>query len=302
MVAAGCTGTGREFAGLVDLRKVGGLVTRTITISPRRGSTTPRIAEVPAGVVWDTGLQNPGIDAFVADELERFAGTGVATLVSIGGGTLEDYVRLTTSLQGRPQVAAIEVFLSGPDEELARPVLGAHADRVSEIVGAVSRMSLVPVFAKLPGGVPEVGELAHAAVRAGATGVTVSGSPPALAVDAARLAPDLGSVTGWLSGPVLKPLTIRSVFEVARAIPGTPVIACGGIRTGEDAVACLLAGAWAVQVGTATLIDPTAPVLVAKGIASYLKAKNVGSPADVRGRLRVPAAFAPQSAQERAGS
>jgi dihydroorotate dehydrogenase (NAD+) catalytic subunit len=199
-------------------------------------------------------------------------------------------------------VAAIEVFLSGPDEELARPVLGAHADRVSEIVGAVSRMSLVPVFAKLPGGVPEVGELAHAAVRAGATGVTVSGSPPALAVDAARLAPDLGSVTGWLSGPVLKPLTIRSVFEVARAIPGTPVIACGGIRTGEDAVACLLAGAWAVQVGTATLIDPVAPVLVAKGIASYLKAKNVGSPGDVRGRLRVPAAFAPENVQERAGS
>lgn len=301
MVAAGCGGTGREFAGLVDLRKVGGLVSRTITVLARRGSPTPRIAEVPAGIVWDTGLQNPGLDAFVADELDRLAKNGVPTVVSIGGGTLEDYVRLTTSLQGRPQVAALEVFLSGPDEELARPVLGAHADRVSEIVGAVSRMSLVPVFAKLPGAAPEIAELAHAAVRAGATGVTVSGSPPALAVDAGRLVPELGSVTGWLSGPVLKPLTIRSVFEVALAVPGTPVIASGGIRTGEDAVECLLAGAWAVQVGTATLVDPAAPVNIAQGIARYMKAKNVGSPADLRGRLRVPPGFAPDTAAEGTG-
>jgi len=293
LVAAGCAGSGRELAGLVELHKVGGLVSRTITVSPRKGSATPRIAESPAAVIWDTGLQNPGLDAFVADELPRLARTGAPIVVSIGGGTLEEFVRLTSALQGRPEVAAIEVHLSTPDEELARAVLGGHVDRVSEIVGAVARTSLVPVFAKLPGGVGDVPELARAAARAGATGVTLLGSPPALGVNTATLRPDLGGVTGWLSGPALLPLTLRAVFDVARAIPGVPILASGGIRDGEDAVACLLAGAWAVQLGTATLIDPSAPVQAAKGIARYLKAKNLASPADVRGRLRVPAAFEP---------
>lgn len=298
LVAAGCAGSGRELAGLVDLHKVGALVSRTITVSPRKGSATPRIAESPAAVIWDTGLQNPGLDAFVADELPRLARTGAPIVVSIGGGTLEEFVRLTSALQGRPEVAAIEVHLSAPDEELARAVLGGHVDRVSEIVGAVARMSLVPVFAKLPGGVGDVPELARAAERAGATGVTLLGSPPALGVNPAKLRPDLGGVTGWLSGPALLPLTLRAVFDVARAIPGVPILASGGVRDGDDAVACLLAGAWAVQLGTATLIDPSAPVQVAKGIARYLKAKNLASPADVRGRLRVPAAFGPAPEEE----
>ncbi|HEX6844942.1 MAG TPA: dihydroorotate dehydrogenase [Actinomycetota bacterium] len=291
MVAAGCAGTGRELHGLVDLRKVGAVVSRTITALPRKGAPTPRISESPAGIVWETGLQNPGLDAFVVDELARLAGTGVPTIVSIGGGNLEDFVRLTSGLQGRSEVAAIEVHLSLQDDELARATLGAHPDRVGEIVGAVARLSLVPVFAKLPGGVGDVVELARAAARAGATGVTLLGSPPALAVDAAALRPELGHVTGWLSGPVLKPLTLRSVFEVARALPDVPVIASGGIRTGEDAVEAMLAGAWAVQTGTATLLDPTAPVRIAQGIVGYLRAKNLGSPADIRGRLRVPPAF-----------
>jgi dihydroorotate dehydrogenase (NAD+) catalytic subunit len=299
MIAAGCAGTGRELSSMVDLRKVGGLVSRTITVLPRKGTVTPRVAETPAGILWETGMQNPGIEAFVEDELLRLAHLGVPTMISIGGGTLEEYVRLTSALQGRPEVGAIEVHLSGRDDELARPILGAHADRVSEIVGAVSRMSLIPVFAKLPGGVPDVAELARAAVRAGATGVTVLGSPPALGVDAQRLRADLGAVTGWLSGPALKPLTLRAVFDVARAVPDVPVIASGGVRSGEDAVDCFLAGAWAVQVGTATLVDPTAPVEVAQGVVRYLKAKNLASPLDVRGRLRVPATFPDETSNGR---
>ena len=187
------------------------------------------------------------------------------------------------------------MHLSGPDDELDRPVLGANADRVGEIVGAVARLSLVPVFAKLPGGCDDVAGLAGSAVRAGATGLTVCASPPALAVDAARLRADLGSVGGWLSGPVLKPLTLRAVFEVARAMPDVPLIASGGVRTGLDAIECLLAGAAAVQVGSATLIDPAAPVDIAQQIIRYLKGKNVTSPADLRGRLRIPAGAVPPS-------
>jgi len=289
MIASGCGGTGRELAGLVDTRRVGAIVTRSITLRPRRGDPTPRIAETPAGIAWSTGMQNPGIEAFLAEELPRFARAGTAIIVSITGGTMEEYVRITSLLQGKPGLAAIEVRLSEPDDELDRPVLGAHLERAIEIVGAVARMSLVPVFAKLPAVATDLVELARGVVRAGAHGLTLLDAPLAMSVDAETLRPGLGAVTGWLSGPALKPVTLRAVFEVARALPETPILAVGGVRSGEDAVEMLLAGAWAVQVGTATLIDPAAPVEVARGLAGYLKEKRFGSPAELRGRLRVPA-------------
>ena len=291
LIAAGCAGTGRELAGLVELRKVGGLVSRSVTVEPEKGSPTPRLAESPSGIVWSTGVQNPGIDAFIAEELPRLAKTSPHVIVSVAGGSLEEYVRLTGALQGRAEVSAIEVNLSGPDLELERPVLGNHVDRAAEVAGAVARMSMVPVFAKVPMQAFELPEIARAVVRAGATGLTVGGPPAALDVRAERLRPGLGGVTGWLSGPALLPMTLRSVFDVARAVPDVPVIAVGGIRSGEDAIEAFLAGAWAVQVGTATLIDPSAPVSVAQGIVRYLKAKGLASPVDLRGRLRVPASF-----------
>ena len=291
MVAAGCGGTGRELDGLVDPRKVGGIVSRSITLEPEKGAPTPRVAESPAGVVWSTGLQNPGIDAFVDQELPALAAAGPPVVVSIAGATLEEYVRLTGALQGRPEVSAIEVYLSGPDLELERAVLGAHADRAAEVAGAVARMSMVPVFAKLPLAASDLPEIARAVVRAGVTGVTLGASPPALDVQPERLRPGLGGVTGWLSGPALLPMTLRAVFDVSRAVPDTPVVAVGGIRSGDDAVEAFLAGAWAVQVGTAALVDPQAPVTIAQDIVRYLKAKGLGSPGDVRSRLRVPASF-----------
>jgi dihydroorotate dehydrogenase (NAD+) catalytic subunit len=281
MIASGCGGTGRELTGLVDLRKVGGIVSRTITVGERLGAPMPRISESSAGIVWDTGLQNPGLEAFVAGELTRLGRGGVRVIVSIGGGSLEEYVRLSSALQGRPEVAAIEIYLAGPDDELERSVLGAHPDRVNEIVGAVARMSLVPVFAKIPGGCDDVVELARAAVRAGATGVTLLGPPLALGVEAAT-GPIGRVVHGWLSGPALKPITLRAVSDVASELPGVAVIASGGVRTGEDAVDCLLAGAWAVQVGTATLADPTSAVTIAQGILWYLDRRGHASPDGLR--------------------
>lgn len=283
MVASGCAGTGRELPGLVEIRRVGAAVTRTITVEPRPGSAPPRIVETAAGIVWSTGLQNPGVDAFLATELPGWM-KGPPVIVSIGGGSLEEYVRLTGALQGRAGIAGIEVHLSGPDEEMQRPVLGAHVDRVTEIVGAVARMSLVPVFAKIPGGV-DVVPLAIAAARAGATCLTLTDSPPALAIDAAATRAALGGPTGWLAGPAVKPLMLRSVADVARALPRMPLIASGGVRTPTDAVEALLAGASAVQVGTATLVDPVAPVTIAHGLAAELQRRGLASPAHLRGAV-----------------
>ena len=289
LVASGCAGTGRELAGLVELRRVGGLVSRSITLDARKGSPPPRIAETPSGTVWSTGLQNPGVAVFVEDELPRLARGGCPVIVSVAGGSLEEFVRVIGALQTRPEVAAIEIHLSGRDEELHREVLGEHVDRTSEVVGAVARMSLVPVFAKIPIAASHLPELTRAAVRAGAHGLTIGGPPPALGVRANDLRPALGGVTGWMSGPALKPLTLRAVFEASRAVPEAPIVAVGGVRTAEDAVEMLLAGAAAVQVGTAVLVDPVAPVDIARGIAGYLRAKGLASTADLRGRLRVPA-------------
>jgi dihydroorotate dehydrogenase (NAD+) catalytic subunit len=297
MIASGCAGTGRELVGLVDTRRIGAIVTRSITLRARKGDPTPRVAESASGITWTTGMQNPGIEAFIQEDLPRFARTGAAVVVSITGGTLEEFVRLSSLLQGRAEVAAIEVRLSEPDEEMGRQVLGSHHDRAVEIVGAVARMSLVPVFAKLPAATGDLVELARAIVRAGAHGLTLMDSPQAMGVDAETLRPSLGPVTGWLSGPALKPLTLRAVFDVACAMPEVPIVAVGGVRSGRDAVEMLLAGASAVQVGTATLVDPAAPVEVARGIAAYLKEKRVASPGDLRGRLRVPAASGPRDVE-----
>jgi dihydroorotate dehydrogenase (NAD+) catalytic subunit len=287
MIAAGCAGTGRELAGLVEPRRLGAIVSRSVTLRPRKGSPTPRIAESASGIVWSTGLQNPGIDAFLEDELPRLGRAGTDVMVSIAGGSLEEYVRLTSLLQGRPEISAIEVRLSEPDEELGRVTLGAYPDRAAEIAGAVARMSLVPVFAKLPALSADLVEVARSVVRAGAHGVTLIDPPPALSVDVARLRPMLGSVSGWLSGPAVAPLTRHAVHAVSRAMPDVPILASGGVRTGSDAVEAILAGAWAVQVGTAALVDPAGAVDVARGVAGYLKDKGLAAPADIRGRIRL---------------
>ena len=280
MIASGCAGRGPELRSLVEVRRVGGVVTRTITVEARQGSAPPRIAETPSGIVWNTGLQNPGVDVFLATELPAWH-QGPATVVSIGGGSLEEYVRLTGTLQGRAGVAAVEIHLSGPDEEMQRPVLGAHVDRVTEIVGAVARMSLVPVFAKIPGGV-DVVPLAVAAARAGATCLTLTHSPPALAVEPASGRRALGGQTAWLAGPATKPLMLRAVADVVRALPKMPIVASGGVRTAADAIEALAAGATAVQVGTATLLDPTAPVTIAQGIATELQRRGLTAPSQLR--------------------
>ncbi len=294
LIASGCAGTGRELVGLVDAHKLGAIVSRSVTLRARKGSPTPRIAESASGIVWSTGEQNPGIEVFILEELPRLVRAGAPVFVSIAGGSMEEFVRLASLLRGAPGVVAIETQISGPDDELDREVLASRPDRAAEIVGAVARMSTVPVFAKLPPLLPDLVETARACARAGAHGLTLIDSVPALGVDVVRLRPELGGVVGQLSGPAILPLALRAVYDVSRVLPDTPIIGCGGVRSGADAVAMLLAGAWAVQVGTAALVDPGAPVAVTVGVASYLKEKGFASPANVRGRLR---ASGPSSAR-----
>lgn len=288
LAASGCLGTGREAGGLVDLHRLGGIVTRTITLRPERGGPTPRMAESPSGIVVNTGLQNPGVDAFLAEDLPRLARAGVPLIVSVGGRGLEEFVLVTARLESRPEIAALEVPLSSADEEIGGGVpLAAIPERAAEIVGAVARRSRLPVFAKLPPLAPGTQDLARACVRAGAHGLTLIDAVPAMSVDAPRLRPSLAAIYGGLSGPAIRPIALAAVHRVARELPEVPIMGVGGIADGDDAVSFLLAGAWAVQVGTAMLVDPGAPTEISQGVLRHLQTMGFSSPAELRGRLRV---------------
>jgi dihydroorotate dehydrogenase (NAD+) catalytic subunit len=287
LAASGCLGTGRD-PGLVDLHRLGGVVSRSLTLGPTKGSPTPRMAETASGMLSWVGIQNPGVDEWVAEDLPRLGKAGVPVVVSVAGSSLEEYIRVTSALQGQAGIVALEVYLGAIDQERGRgEPFSARLDRIFEVVGAVARLSRFPVFAKLPALNPDVVEAARTCVRAGAHGLTLIDGVPGLAVDASTLRPKLAAPVGALSGPAIKPIALATVFRVAQALPDVPIMGVGGIATGEDAVEFLLAGAWAVQVGTAMLVNPSAPVEIAQGILAYLKDKGIASPADLRGRLRV---------------
>jgi dihydroorotate dehydrogenase (NAD+) catalytic subunit len=287
--ASGCIGTGRDVPSLVELPKLGGVVTRSLTLAPSKGSPAPRAAETPSGLITAIGLHDPGVEEFVAHDLPRLVKAGVPVIASVAGSTLEEYIRVAGAVHRQPGVVALEVYLSCTDAERGDEPFYARRDRIGEVVGAVARLSAVPVFAKLPALLPDLVETARYCLRAGAHGFTLIDAVPGLAVDAGRLRSRLATPVGGVSGPAIKPIALGAVYGVARALPEVPIMGVGGIATGEDAVEFLLAGAWAVQVGTAILVDPAAPVEIAKGLVAYLKEKRIASVADLRGRLRVPA-------------
>jgi dihydroorotate dehydrogenase (NAD+) catalytic subunit len=287
LAASGCLGTGRDIPGLVDLHRLGGVVTRSLTLGPSKGSPTPRASETPSGLLTWVGLQNPGVESFVAEDLPRLVRAQTPVIGSIAGSTPDEYLRVASHLHLQPGIVALELRLSARDEERRGDPFYAHAERVHDVVGPVARLSRLPVFVKLPPLLPDLVATARACVRAGAHGLTLIDAVPGLAIDAERLRPRLAAPVGGLSGPAIKPVALAAVYRVSQALPDLPIMGVGGIATGEDAVEFLLAGAWAVQVGTATLVNPSAPVEIARGILAYLKRKGVRSPADLRGRLRV---------------
>jgi dihydroorotate dehydrogenase (NAD+) catalytic subunit len=285
--ASGCLGAGRELGGLVDVARLGGVVTRSLTYAPSRGAPTPRVAESPSGVVTALGLQNPGVREFLEEDLPRLSRAGVPIIASVAGATLEEYLTVTTALHVRPGIVALEVHLSAPDAERGGQPFYARIERLTEIVGSVSRLSHVPVFAKLPAFLPDLVDAAHACVRVGAHGLTLIDGIPAMSIDPARLRARLASGLGSLSGPAIKPIALAAVYSVARAMPNVPIMGVGGVSSAGDAIEFLLAGAWAVQLGTVLLVNPDAPGEVTRGITDYLAEKRLASTADLRGRVRV---------------
>jgi dihydroorotate dehydrogenase (NAD+) catalytic subunit len=284
--AAGCLGSGRDLPSVADAQHLGGIVTQSLTFAPRKGSPSPRAAETASGLLSWVGLQNPGVEAFVEHDLPRLARTEVPIVASVAGTSIEECLRVAGRLDAQPGIVALEMNVSAPEEEGGEP-FSARPERIVELVGAVARVARLPVFVKLPALVPDLVETARSCVRGGAHGLTLIDQVPGLAVDADRLRSRLAAPIGGLSGPAIKPIALGAVHRVAQAMPEVPIMGVGGVATGADAVEFLLAGAWAVQVGTALLVNPSAPVEIAKGILGYLREKGISAPADLRGRLRV---------------
>ena len=289
LVASGTFGSGVELSRLLDLRKIGGIVTKSVTPQPVRGLPTPRMVETPSGMLNAIGLQNPGVEAFVEKDGPFIARAGVPVIVSIAGKSVQEYAEVAIRVSKVPGVMGIEVNISCPNVERRNEVFACDPQAAGEVIGTVTRMTHLPVFAKLTADVTDLVEVAQSCVRAGAHGLSLINTLLGMAIDVETFRPKLGGVTGGLSGPAIRPLAVRCVFQVARALPETPILGIGGITDTDGAVEFLLAGAALVQVGTAIFFDPHAPIDIAEGIGAFLARRGMSSPMDLRGRVVTPA-------------
>jgi len=298
LAASGCFNTGREMGQVIDLRALGGIVTKSVTLGPRKGLPVPRMAETASGMLNAIGLQNPGVEEFVSKEGPWISALGVPVVVSVAGRSVEEFSQVVLRVKDVPGVVAIEANISCPNVERRNQVFACHPDQAAGVIASISRLTRLPVFAKLTADTTNVVEVAEACVRAGAFGLSLINTVLGMAIDIETFEPKLGAVTGGLSGPAIKPIAIRCVHQVAEALPGVPIMGIGGVRSAEDVVEFLLAGASAVQVGTANFFDPDAIPRILGGLVAFMERKGFGRPADLTARMRV-ADHVPEPAHRR---
>lgn len=284
MTASGCAANGRELARFFDLAELGAFVTKSVMADPRSGRGTPRMAETPSGMLNSIGLQGPGITAFVEKDLAWLRDAGARALVSIAGNTSEEFAGVAKTLRDSdafPAVVGVEVNISCPNVANRGLVFACDPVAAAQVVGLVREQlpQGVPVFAKLTADVTDIVEVASACVDAGADGLTMINTLLGMVIDTDRLRPQVAGVTGGLSGPAVRPVAVRAIWQVRAAmrdgrLPTVPIIGVGGVRTGRDALELVAAGASAVQVGTATFNDPSAPVRVGRELKDLLQDKG----------------------------
>jgi dihydroorotate dehydrogenase (NAD+) catalytic subunit len=288
LAASGTFGYGVEFERLADLNALGGLVVKGLSREPMDGNPPPRIWEAQAGMVNSIGLQNIGVRAFVREKLPGLAALRTAVFANVFGYATEDYVEVVRALESAEGLAGYELNVSCPNTRHGGIYFSSDPGLLAEVVGAVKRVARRPLIVKLSPNVAAIEPLARAAEESGADAISLVNTFVALAIDARTRRPRLGAGFGGLSGPAIKPIALRLVYQAAQAVK-IPVIGLGGISTGEDAAEFLVAGASAVEVGTATFWDPGSPVRVAHELGWFLREEGVGNVAEIVGTLKWPA-------------
>ncbi len=286
IAASGTLGYGLEFAKQVDLDSLGGLVVKGLSREPIEGNPAPRVYETAAGMINSIGLQNVGVRAFVAEKLPALARLRTAVFANVFGYQTEDYVEVARVLEDHEGLAGYELNVSCPNTKHGGIYFSSDPMLLSEVVSAVKRVVRRPLMVKLSPNVAAIEPLARAAEESGADALSLVNTFVALAIDAHTRRPRIGAGFGGLSGPAIKPIALRLVYQAARAVK-IPVMGLGGISTGEDAAEFLIAGAGAVQVGTATFWDPQSPVRIARELGEFLEREKVGNVREIVGTLQM---------------
>jgi len=276
MTASGTFGYGREYAGLFDLSMLGAVVVKGTTLRPRDGNPPPRVVETPSGMLNAIGLQNPGIEAFLATELPFLREHEVPVILNIAGMTVGEYEEIARRVDGAEGLSAIEVNISCPNTDEGGMTFGVSARLSEQVVSGVRRATSLPVIAKLSPNVTSITEIARACVNGGANAISLVNTLVGIVIDLKKRRPVLGNVTGGLSGPAIRPVAVRMTWEVSSAVD-VPVIGMGGIACVEDALEFIMAGATAVQVGSAMFADPLAPLKVIRGLERYVRDERLAS-------------------------
>ena len=283
-VASGTFGYGREYAGLVDIRRLGAVTVKGVRLQPWPGNPLPRHVEVPGGMVNAIGLQGPGVDGLIRDYLPPLRDMGVPVIVNIWGTSEEEYAAVAERLDGVPGVAGVELNISCPNVKEGGHAFGTDPRVAASLVAAVRRRTTLPLIPKLAPNVPSVAVFARAAADAGADALALINTLPAMVIDIETRRPVLANVVGGLSGPAIHPVAVKLVWEASQAAR-VPIVAMGGIMGPEQAVEFMVAGATAVAVGTANFIDPGTPLRVIDGIAAYLARHGMASVKALTGSL-----------------
>ncbi len=286
LAASGTWGYGLEFQSIVDLREVGGIVVKGLSREPIQGNPAPRLFESEAGMINSVGLQNVGVRAFVQDKLPHLRGCGTAIIANVFGYAPEDYEEVVRVLEEAEGVAAYELNVSCPNTKHGGIFFSSDPALLAQVVGGVRRVAKRPVIVKLSPNVARIEALARACEEAGADAVSLVNTFVSLAINARTRKPRIGAGFGGLSGPAIKPIALRMVYEAANAVR-IPVVGLGGIATGEDAAEFLIAGASAVQVGTASFWDPASPVRIARELGRFLEEEKIPAVRDLVGTLDI---------------
>ena len=282
MTASGTFGYGTEYSHMFDIQKLGAIVSKGTTLEPREGNPQPRIAETACGLLNSIGLQNIGVKALIKEKAPVWAGWRVPVIVNIAGETIEDYAQLAGELDGVAGISAIEVNISCPNVKAGGVEFGANPESAARVTAAVKAATSLPVLVKLTPNTSNIAEIAIAVAEAGADAISLINTLKGMAIDITRRRPLLGSITGGLSGPAIKPVALHMVYEVAGAVE-LPIIGCGGITTASDAIEFIMAGASAIQVGTASFANPRAPLDVLEGIEQFMREEGINSLTDLIG-------------------